>query len=168
MKNFYFFQIQQKKQNNCQISIFGNYWCCVNRVAYIYILLMYSYLWRYLYFSIWSNNVFYVYVLECFVLVELYKLVVKAVWKLAYRQILVAFCARSKASKALKGFCLFFSNFIATVIIKFHFIGQKKHPNTCICAIFVVILQRKIVWYQTIKHHNNNLCDFELVFWQPC
>ena len=24
MKNFYFFQIQQKKQNNCQISIFGN------------------------------------------------------------------------------------------------------------------------------------------------
>ena len=77
---------------------------------------MYSYLWRYLYFSIWSNNVFYVYVLECFVLVEVYKLVVKAVWKLAYRQILVAFCARSKASKALKGFCLFFSNFIATVI----------------------------------------------------
>ena len=111
---------------------------------------------------------FYVYVLECFVLVELYKLVVKAVWKLAYRQILVAFCASSKASKALKGFCLFFSNFIATVIIKFHFIGQKKHPNTCICAIFVVILQRKIVWHQTIKHHNNNLCDFELVFWQPC
>lgn len=45
---------------------------------------------------------------ECFVLVELYKLVVKAVWKLAYKQILVAFCARSKASKALKGFCLFF------------------------------------------------------------
>ena len=59
---------------------------------------------------------FYVYVLECFVLVELYKLVVKAVWKLAYRQILVAICKRSKASKALKGFCLFFSNFIATVI----------------------------------------------------
>ena len=88
---------------------------------------------------------FYVYVLECFVLVELYKLVVKAVWKLAYRQILVAFCASSKASKALKGFCLFFSNFIATVIIKFHFIGQKKHPYTCICSIFVVILQRKIV-----------------------
>ena len=60
--------------------------------------------------------VFYVYVLECFVLVELYKLVVKAVWKLAYRQILVSICKRSKASKALKGFCLFFSNFIATVI----------------------------------------------------
>ena len=71
-KVLYFFQIHkknheklllfsnttEKKQNNCQISIFGNYWCCVNRVAYIYILLMYSYLWRYLYFSIWSNNVF--------------------------------------------------------------------------------------------------------------
>ena len=64
---------------------------------------------------------FYVYVLECFVLVELYKLVVKAVWKLAYRQILVAFCASSKASKALKGFCLFFSNFIATVLFLNHF-----------------------------------------------
>ena len=83
---------------------------------------------------------FYVYVLECFVLVELYKLVVKAVWKLAYRQILVAFCASSKASKALKGFCLFFSNFIATVIIKFHFIGQKKtleHLHMCnFCSNF--------------------------------
>ena len=120
-KVLHFFQIHKKnygkfllfsntteKQNNCQISIFGNYWCCVNRVAYIYILLMYSYLWRYLYFSIWSNNVFYVYVLECFVLVELYKLVVKAVWKLAYRQILVSICKRSKASKALKGFCFVF------------------------------------------------------------
>ena len=73
---------------------------------------------------------FYVYVLECFVLVELYKLVVKAVWKLAYKQILVSICKRSKASKALKGFCLFFSNFIATVIIKFHFIGQKKNTRT--------------------------------------
>ena len=58
----------------------------------------------------------YVYVFVCFVLVELYKLVVKAVWKLAYRQILVSICKRSKASKALKGFCVFFSNFIATVI----------------------------------------------------
>ena len=57
-KIFTFFKYNRKKQNNCQISIFGNYWCCVNRVAYIYILLMYSYLWRYLYFSIWSNNVF--------------------------------------------------------------------------------------------------------------
>ena len=115
-KTFTFFKYNRKKQNNCQISIFGNYWCCVNRVAYIYILLMYSYLWRYLYLSIWSNNDFYFYVLEFFVLVELYKLVVKAVWKLAYRQILVSICKRSKASKALKGFCLFFSNFIATVI----------------------------------------------------
>ena len=30
---------------------------------------------------------FCVYVFECFILVELYKLVVKAVWKLAYKQV---------------------------------------------------------------------------------
>ena len=36
--------------------------------------------------------VFSVYVFVCFVLVELYRLVVKAVCKLAYKQVLVAFC----------------------------------------------------------------------------
>ena len=54
------------------------------------------------YFFDLIRHCFFVYVFECFVLVELYKLVVKAVWKLAYKQVLVAFCARSKASKALK------------------------------------------------------------------
>ena len=33
---------------------------------------------------IWFDNVFYVYVFECFLLVELGKLVVKSVCKLAY------------------------------------------------------------------------------------
>ena len=76
--------------------------------------------------------VFSVYVFVCFVLVELYKLVVKAVWKLAYRQILVAFCARSKASKSLKGFCLFFSNFIATVIIPHSFFSNALFKNSAL------------------------------------
>ena len=40
-------------------------------------------------------------------LVRVGKLVVKSVWKLAYKQVLVSICARSIAPKALKGFCWF-------------------------------------------------------------
>ena len=55
------------------------------------------------------------------------KLVVKAVWKLAYKQILVSICKRSKASKAPKGFIWFFYNFIATVLIPHNIcIYQRK------------------------------------------
>ena len=50
---------------------------------------------------------FFVYLFECFILAELYKLMVKTVCKLAYKQVLVAICAGSKASKALKGFYRF-------------------------------------------------------------
>ena len=60
------------------------------------------------------------------------KLVVKAVWKLAYKQILVSICKRSKASKALKGFCLFFSNFIATVIIPHSFFSNALFKNSAL------------------------------------
>ena len=52
--------------------------------------------------------VFPVYVFECFILAELYKLVVKTIRKLAYEEFLVAICARSMAPKALKGFFMFF------------------------------------------------------------
>ncbi len=60
---------------------------------------------------------FCVYVFECFILVELYKLVVKAVCKLACKQVLVAICIRSIASKALKGFCGFLYIFNGTLQI---------------------------------------------------
>ena len=59
----------------------------------------------------------YVYCFECFVLVELYRLVIKAVWKLAYKQILVSICKRGKASKALKGFCRFLFIFNRTLLL---------------------------------------------------
>ena len=58
--------------------------------------------------TIWFDNVFYVYVFECFILVGLCKLLVKAVCKLACKQVLVAICIRSIASKALKGFIYVF------------------------------------------------------------
>ncbi len=57
---------------------------------------------------------FFVCVFERFILAELYKLVVKTVCKLAYKQILVAICAGSKASKALKGFYRFLFIFLRT------------------------------------------------------
>ena len=47
------------------------------------------------------------------------KLVVKAVWKLAYKQILVSICKRSKASKAPKGFIWFYLQFYCISIISF-------------------------------------------------
>lgn len=49
--------------------------------------------------------VFSVYVFECFILVRVDELVVKAVYKFTYKQVLVSICQRSLASKALKGFC---------------------------------------------------------------
>ena len=51
--------------------------------------------------------VFSVYVFECFILVRVGELVVKAVYKFTYKQVLVSICQRSIASKALKGFCWF-------------------------------------------------------------
>ena len=46
--------------------------------------------------------------LSAFLLAELYKLIVKAVWKLAYKQVLITISTRSTASKALKGFIFVF------------------------------------------------------------
>ena len=60
--------------------------------------------------------VFPVYVFECFILAELYKLVIKAVCKLAYEQVLVAICIGSRASEALKGFYGFLLTFYAPVL----------------------------------------------------
>ncbi len=50
-------------------------------------------------------------------------MVVKAVCKLVYKQVLVTFGSRSNASKALKGFCWFLSKTIASVLI------QKRYPT---------------------------------------
>ena len=46
--------------------------------------------------------------LSAFLLAELCKMVVKAVWKLAYKQVLITICVRSTAPKALKGFIYVF------------------------------------------------------------
>ncbi len=51
------------------------------------------------------------YCFECFILEELYKLVVKAVWKLAYKQVLVPIGQEAtllKHSKGLFRFIFFF------------------------------------------------------------
>ena len=58
---------------------------------------------------------FYVYVFECFILVELCKLIVKTVCKFAYKLVLVAICIRSIASKALKGFIYVFVLFCSAL-----------------------------------------------------
>ena len=55
--------------------------------------------------------VFSVYVFECFILVRVDELVVKAVYKFTYKQVLVSICQRSIASKALKGFIFVFVYF---------------------------------------------------------
>ncbi len=57
------------------------------------------------------DNVFYVYVFECFLLVGLCKLLVKAVCKLACKQVLVAICIRSIASKGTQRVYLCFCTF---------------------------------------------------------
>ena len=56
-------------------------------------------------------------VFECFILVGLCKLLVKAVCKLACKQVLVAIYARSIAPKARKGFCGFLYIFNGTLQI---------------------------------------------------
>lgn len=53
-------------------------------------------------------NFFYVYVFGCFVLVELRSLGIKAIWELTHKWVLAPKYARSKASKALKGFIYVF------------------------------------------------------------
>ena len=60
--------------------------------------------------------VFSVYVFECFILVRVCELVVKAVYKFTYKQVLVSICQRSIASKALKGFCWFLFIFNGTLL----------------------------------------------------
>ena len=52
--------------------------------------------------TIWFDNVFYVYVFECFILVGLCKLVVKTVCKLACKQVLVARVPSVNRTKCLR------------------------------------------------------------------
>jgi hypothetical protein len=62
-------------------------------------------------------------------------LVVKAVWKLAYKQVLVSICQRSIASKALKGFCWFlfiFNGTLLTSIFKFENKVLSLQPNNIV------------------------------------
>ena len=64
----------------------------------------------------------------CFVLAELYRLVIKAVCKLAYEQILVSICQRSIASKALKGFYGFLFIFNGTLLVKHYTLHFPSPP----------------------------------------
>ena len=83
-----------------------------------------------------NGNVFYV-VFEWFVLVELDKLIVKSVYKRAYKQFLVAICSRSIASKSPKGFCRFLFNFLWTLaFISFGWFNSQS------CGYFGVLCSR--------------------------
>ena len=70
-------------------------------------------------------------------------MVVKAVWKLAYKQVLVSICQRSIASKALKGFCWFLFIFGGPCL---YFINRedrrytKKTTYARAYIIFILIL----------------------------
>ncbi len=85
--------------------------------------------------------VFSVYVFECFILVRVGELVVKAVYKFTYKQVLVSICQRSIASKALKGFCWFLFIFNGTLL--------RINPKiieatiaTVIAAVFMVCMHK--------------------------
>ena len=79
--------------------------------------------------TIWNGHVFYVYVFECFILVRVGKLVVKAVCKFTHKQVLVSICQRSNASKALKGFISVFVPFHRTRSISIQQ-PSNNHPTT--------------------------------------
>lgn len=67
------------------------------------------------------------YCFECFILEELYKLVVKAVWKLAYKQVLVPIGQEAtllKHSKGLFQFIFFFSGHYGSFIYNLLFSGK--------------------------------------------
>ena len=79
--------------------------------------------------TIWNEHVFYVYVFECFILVRVGKMVVKAVCKFTYMQVFVLICQRSNASKALKGFISVFVPFHRTLSISIQ-LPSNFHPTT--------------------------------------
>ena len=72
---------------------------------------------------------FSVYIFECYNLLELCRLVVKAVRKLAYKQVLIAICTKSIASKQSKGLSRFIFFFYWTLLLFYHINISKHKPN---------------------------------------